>query len=70
MTDEQGQTLLYAYFGTSSPHWRLSSDSDALLFAEDEGGITNIAVNLTASQASMLRNMTVITSSVNLTITL
>ncbi|MBD8161450.1 cyclic di-GMP phosphodiesterase [Erwinia persicina] len=70
MTDEQGQSLLYAYFGTSSPHWRLSSDSDALHFAEDEGGITNIAVPLTASQAGMLRNMTVITSSVNLTITL
>lgn len=70
MTDEQGQTLLYAYFGTSSPHWRLSSDSDALHFAEDEGGETNIAVPLSPSQASMLRNMTVITSSVNLTITL
>ncbi|MFK8257279.1 cyclic di-GMP phosphodiesterase [Erwinia sp. AnSW2-5] len=70
MTDEQGQTLLYAYFGTSSPHWRLSSDSDALHFAEDEGGETNIAVPLTPPQASLLRNMTVITSSVNLTITL
>ncbi|WP_455810830.1 cyclic di-GMP phosphodiesterase [Pseudomonas graminis] len=70
MTDEQGQTLLYAYFGTSSPHWRLSSDSDALNFAEDEGGETNIAVPLTPPQASLLRNMTVITSSVNLTLTL
>ena len=70
MTDEQGQTLLYAYFGTSSPHWRLSSDSDALHFAEDEGGETNIAVPLTPPQASLLRSMTVITSSVNLTITL
>lgn len=70
MTDEQGQTLLYAYFGTSSPHWRLSSDSDALHFAEDEGGETNIAVPLTAPQASLLRNMTVITSSVNLTLPL
>ncbi|BCQ34878.1 MULTISPECIES: cyclic di-GMP phosphodiesterase [Erwinia] len=70
MTDEQGQTLLYAYFGTSSPHWRLSSDSDALHFAEDEGGETNIAVPLTPPQASLLRSMTVITTSVNLTITL
>lgn len=70
MTDEQGQALLYAYFGTSSPHWRLSSDSDALHFAEDEGGETNIAVPLTPPQASLLRSMTVITSSVNLTITL
>lgn len=70
MTDEQGQTLLYAYFGTSSPHWHLSSDSDALHFAEDEGGETNIAVALTPPQASLLRSMTVITTSVNLTITL
>ncbi len=70
MTDEQGQTLLYAYFGTSSPHWRLSSDSDALHFTEDEGGETNIAVPLTGPQASLLRSMTVITTSVNLTITL
>jgi len=70
MTDEQGQTLLYAYFGTSSPHWRLSSDSDALHFAEDEGGETNIAIPLTPPQASLLRSMTVITTSVNLTITL
>lgn len=70
MTDEQGQTLLYAYFGTSSPHWRLSSDSDALHFAEAEGGETNIAVPLTPPQASLLRSMTVITTSVNLTITL
>lgn len=70
MTDEQGQTLLYAYFGTSSPHWRLSSDSDALHFAEDEGGVTNIAVPLSAPQASLLRSMTVITTSVNLTLTL
>lgn len=70
MTDEQGQTLLYAYFGTSSPHWRLSSDSDALHFTEDEGGETNIAVPLTGPQVSLLRSMTVITTSVNLTITL
>lgn len=70
MTDEQGQTLLYAYFGTSSPHWRLSADSDAIQFAEDEDGETNIAVPLTTPQANMIRAMTVITSSVNLTITL
>jgi len=70
MTDEQGQTLLYALFGTTSPHWRLTSDSDALHFAEDENANTNLAVPLTPAQASMLRAMAVITSSINLTISL
>lgn len=68
MTDEQGQSLMYAWFGTHSPHWRLTSDSDALQFAKDEGGVTNIAVALSPGQASMLRAMTVITSSVNLSL--
>lgn len=70
MTDEQGQTLLYALFGTTSPHWRLTSDSDALHFAEDENANTNLAVSLTPAQASLLRAMTVITSSINLTLPL
>lgn len=70
MTDEQGQTLLYTLFGTTSPHWRLTSDSDALHFAEDENANTNIAVPLTPAQASLLRAMTVITSSINLTLSL
>jgi cyclic di-GMP phosphodiesterase Gmr len=70
MTDEQGQTLLYTLFGTTSPHWRLTSDSDALHFAEDENANTNMAVPLTPAQASLLRAMTVITSSINLTLSL
>ncbi|WP_343553560.1 cyclic di-GMP phosphodiesterase [Pantoea sp.] len=70
MTDEQGQTLLYTLFGTTSPHWRLTSDSDALHFAEDENANTNMAIPLTPAQASLLRAMTVITSSINLTLSL
>lgn len=68
MTDEQGQSRLYTWFGTSSPHWRLTSDSDALHFAEDETSSTHIAVPLTPAQANLLRSMTVITSSINLTL--
>lgn len=68
MTDEQGQSLLYTWFGTNSPHWRLKSDSDALLFAEDESADTHVVIPLTPSQANLLRAMTVITSSVNLTV--
>lgn len=70
MTDEQGQTLLYTLFGTTSPHWRLTTDSDALHFAEDESSTTHIALPLTPGQASLLRSMPVITSSINLTLPL
>ncbi|WP_380178025.1 cyclic di-GMP phosphodiesterase [Kalamiella sp. sgz302252] len=70
MTDEQGQSLLYTWFGTNSPHWRLKADSDALLFAEDESAATHVVIPLTPSQANLLRAMTVITSSVNLTVSL
>uniref|UniRef100_UPI0028A0CF59 cyclic di-GMP phosphodiesterase n=1 Tax=Erwinia citreus TaxID=558 RepID=UPI0028A0CF59 len=70
MTDEQGQSLLYTWFGTNSPHWRLKSDSDALLFAEDESADTHVVIPLTPSQANLLRTMTVITSSINLTVSL
>ncbi len=70
MTDEQGQTLLFTLFGTTSPHWRLTADSDALHFAEDESSNTNIALALTPGQASLLRAMPVITSSINLTLAL
>jgi cyclic di-GMP phosphodiesterase Gmr len=70
MTDEQGQTLLYTLFGTTSPHWRLTADSDALHFAEDESSNTNIALPLTPGQASLIRAMPVITSTINLTLPL
>ncbi|MFH8134632.1 cyclic di-GMP phosphodiesterase [Pantoea osteomyelitidis] len=70
MTDEQGQTLLYTLFGTTSPHWRLTTDSDALQLAQDENAHTNLAVSLAPAQASLLRSMTVITSSINLTLSL
>ncbi len=70
MTDDQGQALLYTLFGTASPHWHLSADSDALKFAEDEKAEINLAVPLTPLQASLIRDMTVITSSINLSIAL
>lgn len=70
MNDEQGQSLLYAYFGTNSPRWRLLADSDALHFAEDAESSTHIAIALTAPQANLIRSMTVITSSINLTLSL
>ncbi|WP_130835103.1 cyclic di-GMP phosphodiesterase [[Erwinia] mediterraneensis] len=70
MTDEQGQSMLYTLFGTTSPYWRLTADSDALHLAENENAHINLAVPLTPPQASLLRAMTVITSSINLTLSL
>ncbi|WP_017346246.1 cyclic di-GMP phosphodiesterase [Pantoea sp. A4] len=70
MTDEQGQTLLYTLFGTTSPHWRLAADSDALNLAADEKSTTQHALALLPAQAALLRSMTVITSSINLTLLL
>ncbi|PKH26815.1 cyclic di-GMP phosphodiesterase [Enterobacterales bacterium CwR94] len=70
MMDEQGMTLLYTWFGTTSPYWRLSIDSNALHLAAEEGAETHIALPLTPGQTAIIRGMTVITSSVSLTLSL
>lgn len=70
MLEDQGQTLLFTLFGTRSPYWQLTSDSDALRLSREELAETNLAVPLTASQAELLRAMTVVTTSVNLVINL
>lgn len=62
--------LLYRYLGTSSPYWRLLSDSNALQLSASEGADTSHAVALTDDQAGQIRAMTVITSSVTLTLSL
>jgi cyclic di-GMP phosphodiesterase Gmr len=70
MLEDQGQTLLFTLFGTRSPYWQLTSDSDALKLSREELAETNLAVPLSSSQAQLLRAMTVVTSSVNLVINL
>lgn len=70
MLEDQGQTLLFTLFGTRSPYWHLTSDSDALRLSREELAETNLAVPLSSSQAQLLRAMTVVTSSVNLVINL
>lgn len=62
--------LLYRYLGTSSPYWRLLSDSNALQLSASEGADTRHAVALTDDQAGQIRAMTVITSSVTLSLSL
>ena len=70
MFEDQGQTLLFTLFGTRSPYWQLTSDSDALKLSREEQAETSLAVPLTSSQAALLRAMTVVTTSVNLVVNL
>lgn len=54
---------LLAHFGTSSPHWKLTSDSDAFQLAGDsEVSDTVIAVPLHPEQAKAIRQLTGVTS--------
>lgn len=70
MLEDQGQTLLFTLFGTRSPYWQLTSDSDALKLSREELAETSLAVPLSAAQSQLLRAMTVVTTSVNLVINL
>ncbi|MGK9171940.1 cyclic di-GMP phosphodiesterase [Yokenella regensburgei] len=63
MKDLQEQNLLFRYLGSTSPFWRLSADSNALHFAPDEDAEVSQVVTLSDEQAAQLRQMTVITSS-------
>ncbi len=66
MKDSQEQNLLFRYLGSNSPFWRLSADSNALHFAPDETADISQVVPLTDEQAKQIREMTVITSSLTL----
>lgn len=58
---------LFTHFGTSSPCWKLASDSDALGLSGEEGAVT-VAVELSSAQAREIRAMTGVTSSLVLSI--
>lgn len=70
MKDDQEQNLLFRYLGSSSPFWRLTADSNALHFAPDEESESSQVVTLNDEQAAQLRQMTVITSSLTMHISL
>ncbi|MEW7314905.1 cyclic di-GMP phosphodiesterase [Buttiauxella gaviniae] len=70
MKDDLEQNLLYRYLGTTSPYWRLPSDSNALQLAASESSDTSQVVALNPDQADQIREMTVITSSVTMSISL
>lgn len=70
MIDDLEQNLLFRYMGTLSPWWRLTADSNALHLAASESSDTTQVVALTDEQADSIREMTVITSSITMTISL
>ena len=70
MIDDLEQNLLFRYMGTHSPWWRLTADSNALHLAASESADTTQVVALIDEQASHIRQMTVITSSITMTLSL
>ena len=70
MAEELEQNLLFRYLGTTSPYWRLSGDSNALHLSASEETDTRQVIALSAEQADSIREMTVITSSLTLSLDL
>jgi len=65
--EDINHTELFTHFGTTSPIWTLTSDSDALALS-GEAPATTISVELQPIQAHEIRQMTGVTSSVVLSI--
>lgn len=54
---------LFTHFGTASPFWRLSSDSNCLQLSGEKENAATVGVELTAAQANAIRTMTGVTTS-------
>lgn len=70
MIDELEHNLLFRYMGTHSPWWRLSADSNALHLAASESADITQVIALDDEQAELIRQLTVITSSITMTLSL
>lgn len=70
MKELQEQNLLFRHLGSYSPYWRLTADSNVLHFAPDEEADISQVITLSDEQAAQIREMTVITSSLTLHISL
>lgn len=68
--DDLEQNLLFRYMGTHSPWWRLTADSNALHLAASESADIIQLVALDDEQAALIRQLTVITSSIAMTLPL
>ena len=63
MRDDTDNLHLLAHFGTTSPYWRLTHDSNALQLSSEQAGPAPVAVRLTPEQAQSVRTMSGVTSS-------
>lgn len=70
MKDDVEQNLLFRYLGTTSPFWRLTADSNALHLAASETADISQVFALSDHQADTIREMTVITTSLTMTISM
>lgn len=68
--DDLEQNLLFRYMGTHSPWWRLTADSNALHLAASESAEIVQVVALDDEQAALIRQLTVITFSIAMTLPL
>lgn len=68
--DDLEQNLLFRYMRTHSPWWRLTADSNALHLAASESADIIQVVALNDEQAALIRQLTVITSSIAMTLPL
>lgn len=68
--DDLEQNLLFRYMGTHSPWWLLTADSNALHLAASESADIIQVVALNDEQAALIRQLTVITSSIAMTLPL
>jgi cyclic di-GMP phosphodiesterase Gmr len=70
MMDDLEPNLLFRHMGTHSPWWRLTADSNALHLAASESTDVIQVVALDDEQADLVRQLTVITSSISMTLSL
>ncbi|EPU0193938.1 cyclic di-GMP phosphodiesterase [Enterobacter hormaechei] len=68
--DDLEQNLLFRYMGTHSPWWRLTANSNALHLAASESADIVQVVALDDEQAALIRQLTVITASIAMTLPL
>lgn len=62
-------TTLYTFLGSHNPYWRLTESSDVLRFSTTETTEPDRTLQLSAEQAARIREMTVITSSLMMSLT-
>ena len=62
-------TTLYNFLGSHNSYWRLTESSDVLRFSTTETTEPDRTLQLSAEQAARIREMTVITSSLMMSLT-